>query len=148
MIALLDSPDSLLQREAMEAIGDRRLFDAAPALERMLAQDDPFLRLAAMSALAKLALAGSRPVFLEGRGDIFKWVRAAALNGLVAINDPGVISACENFYLAGNWVLKYDALYCLEHDDGREALGVLSRLLETERSWRWRRRIKKVISRK
>jgi hypothetical protein len=49
---------------------------------------------------------------------------------------------------SGNWMMKYEALHWLEHDHGNEALDALYRLLEAERSWRWRRRIKKVIRRK
>lgn len=42
IVALLDSPNGLLQREAMDEIGKRQLFHAAPALERMMKQEDPF----------------------------------------------------------------------------------------------------------
>lgn len=102
-----------------------------------------------MSALGKLALPSSRPVFVEGLNDESKWVRTAALGGLFAIDDPGVIGVCERNYRSGSWVVKHNALYWLERAENREeSLEALSRLLETERSWRWRRRIKKVILRK
>jgi HEAT repeat protein len=78
----------LIRHDAIKQIGRRRLIDAAPQLERLVAEDDE-LKLAAMLALERLALPESRRTFLQEFDD--QAMRRVALRGLFAIGDPEAV---------------------------------------------------------
>ena len=140
VVALIDSPDVLVRREAVKQIRKRRLVDAAPRLERLVAEDDE-LKLTAMLALEKLALPSSRALFLRELQD--ERLRLAALRGLLEIGAPEAVAGGEEVYrTGGDTVTREVALYVLARAGADD---VLRRLLDEEPSWRWRRKIRKAI---
>jgi len=141
---LLESSDRFVRREAIKQIARRRLADAAPRLEQVVAEDNA-MKLDAMLALERLALPESRSTFLRGLDD--EEVRWTALRGLFAIGDPEAIPAAESTYHTGDRNSRTIALYVLRRAGTPAALDSLRRLLEEEKSWRWRRKIKKALRR-
>src|SRR6266545_5749237 len=111
VLALLDSPDLLIRRWAINAIGRRRLAGGAAALQR-LATSDRHSKLAAMMALEQLALPETRSTFIEGLAD--EDVHATALRGLLAIGDPQTVSAAEDAYRKGSRLMRREALWVLQ----------------------------------
>jgi HEAT repeat protein len=146
VLALIDSQDHFIRKDAIKQIGRRRLFAAAPRLEQLVAEDEE-LRVAAMLALEKLALPQSRSTFLRGLETEDGPLRWCALRGLLAIGAPETVAKAEEAYRTGDNVTRQIALYILESTGIERSREALCRLLEGERSWRWRRKIRKSIRR-
>jgi HEAT repeat protein len=145
VIALLDSRDADVRLHAIVRIRRKGIVQALSALTRRLPEEDDYLREAVMGALADLRQEQSRETFVELLSDTSPTVRRLALRGLAALGDVRAVEAATGLYSSGDRFSKYEALDALAMVPDQRAEHALRSLATTERSWYWRRRVRKAI---
>ncbi len=86
---LAQDPEEKVQLVALETIGILHYQEAEPALRQVLDRSRSIkVRRAALQALAVLALANDRPVFIQYANDKDSQLRASALEGLARLREP------------------------------------------------------------
>jgi HEAT repeat protein len=149
IVGLLDSSEPAVRQHAAGAVRRKRLIGALPELRsRIECESDPEVRSSLALALAELAQPESRSVLHALLSDPQEVNRRMALRGLSFLGDESVtIPAVEAYTSATNRFGKQEALDALARLQTEVAHTELMKLLRTESSWRWRRRIRRAARR-
>jgi HEAT repeat protein len=140
---LLDSPEPTARSFASNAIMRQRIEEAVPQLRSHLEHEsDAEARSSMALALAELAMPESKETFLRLLTDPDHANRRMALRGLSLIGDESVSrSAVEEYRAPTGPHGRQEALDALARLRSPE----LPQLLADEKSWRWRRRIRRAL---
>jgi HEAT repeat protein len=145
IIKLLDAPEPAARSHAPNMIRRRGISTAIPSLVAHATDSDSEVRTAITHALADFRDPSCREALVTLLDDEEQIVRRLALRGVSRLRDESAFPAALSLYSERGVEAKQEALDALADLPGESSLNALQQLLASERSWVWRRRIRRAL---